>query len=137
MKTTTINTITAILTALLLVGCSNNTDVNKANEFVERSQAYEQQGQYRAALIEMRNALQAQPNSGPFVVRYANLLTSIGSPNQAEEILKSVAGNEELTRLPLAEALLLQGKYISAKEVLAGWQQNSTEQNQYSRLLAL
>ncbi|WP_320823139.1 tetratricopeptide repeat protein [Reinekea sp.] len=111
--------------------------MERASSFVERSQRYQQQGQFRAALIEIRNAIQTDPADPLLSVQYARLLMRIGSPNQAEDVLKNRSDAAHAIRLALSEALLLQGKYLSAQELLANWQPNDAEQAEYSRLQAL
>ena len=131
-------TIVATLCALTLItACSDNANTEKASSFLQRSVSYQQQGQFRAALIEIRNAIQADPENPLLTVQYARLLTRIGSPNQAEELFKNQSADPDATRLAYAEALLLQGKYISAQERLVDWQQNDAEQGEYDRLQAL
>ena len=131
-------TILAALCALALItACSDNDHTQVASSFLQRSEGYQQQGQFRAALIEIRNAIQADPENPLLVVNYARLLIRIGSPNQAEELFKNQRADPDATRLAYAEALLLQGKYISAQERLADWQQNDAEQSEYDRLQAL
>ena len=131
-------TIVAVLYALTLItACADNANTEKATSFLQRSVSYEQQGQFRAALIEIRNAIQADPENSLLTVQYARLLMRIGSPNQAEELFKNQSSDPDSTRLAYAEALLLQGKYISAQERMADWQQNDAEQGEYDRLQAL
>jgi len=132
--TNTIATLLCLMT--LIVGCSDQS-TNKASAFVERSDAYARQGQYRAALIEMRNAIQANPEDITYIIQYAELLTTVGSPNQAEEVLKAEKSQIDAIRLPMSEALLLQGKFISAVDLLKDWKQNPTEQTEFERLSAL
>jgi tetratricopeptide (TPR) repeat protein len=132
------STIVAALCALtLIIACSDNANTDKASSFLQRSVRYEQQGQFRAALIEIRNAIQADPENPLFTLHYARLLTRMGSPNQAEELFKNHRADPDSIRLAYAEALLLQGKFISAQERLAGWRQNDAEQGEYDRLQAL
>ncbi|TCS40304.1 tetratricopeptide repeat protein [Reinekea marinisedimentorum] len=126
-----------LLSLVMIVGCSSESDQDKALAFVERSQAYERQGQYRAALIEMRNAIQASPNNQKFVNHYASLLTEVGSPNQASEMLKPFYENNADVNATYAEALLLQGKFISAKTVIDAWVPTDEEKDEHARLTAL
>lgn len=128
------------LSALLLLSCSGDNSSEQASEFVKRSMAYEKQGQFRAALIEMRNAIQSDPSNIDYIKHYAEVLITIGSPNQAEELLSAQIKDENSAdhiRLVLAEAMLLQGKFVSAKHVLASWEPNDAEQETVERLTAL
>ncbi|MDO7673906.1 MAG: tetratricopeptide repeat protein [Reinekea forsetii] len=137
MRKLSITTLVALYVLSFMIACSDNTQVEKAASFLDRSVRYEQQGQFRAALIEIRNALQADPSDPLLTVHYARLLTRIGSPNQAEALFKNQSGSIDAIRLAYAEVLLLQGKTISAQELLAGWQPNTLEQAEFNRLQAL
>lgn len=137
MRKLSITTLVALYVLSFMIACSDNTQVEKAASFLDRSVRYEQQGQFRAALIEIRNALQADPSDPLLTVHYARLLTRIGSPNQAEALFKNQSDSIDAIRLAYAEVLLLQGKTISAQELLAGWQPNTLEQAEFNRLQAL
>ena len=137
MRKLSITTLVALYVLSFMIACSDNTQVEKAASFLDRSVRYEQQGQFRAALIEIRNALQADPSDPLLIVHYARLLTRIGSPNQAEALFKNQSDSIDAIRLAYAEVLLLQGKTISAQELLAGWQPNTLEQAEFNRLQAL
>lgn len=108
----------AITIALLLSACNSDQSTEKADGFIKRSIAYEKQGQYRATLIEIRNAIQAEPENLDHVQRYAEVLIKIGSILQAETLLVSINNRTEALNLLLANALLKQGKYISAQAIL-------------------
>jgi cellulose synthase operon protein C len=126
-----------VVTSVLLTGCSSDKNTEKAISNIERSTAYERQGQYRAALIEVRNAIQADPENPEHLKYYAKLLIKIGSPNQAEALLKQHENLLDGFRLTLVDALLKQGKFISAGQYLKDWQPNEQDNAEYQRLSAL
>lgn len=103
---------------LILVGCDRSGGDSKAQDFLTRSVAYSEQGQFRAALIEARNALQAQPDHADSLLHYADLLITLGSANEAQQLLSPHSNSDSTLQLKLAEAMLEQGKFVSAKEVL-------------------
>lgn len=127
--------LTALTIVAILASCSNQPTEDKANAFVERSIAYEKQGQYRAALIEMRNAIQADPDNVDFINRYAEVLIEIGQPNQAQSVLEQVDSSDPMAKLTLANAYLLQGKYVSADALIQSLKQ--TELSDTAELKAL
>lgn len=127
---TIVVTMTAVLT-----GCSDQPD-EQAMSYLDRSKAYEKQGQYRAAMIELRNAIQAAPDNSVFLIQYAELLNKLGSPGQAEEVIRARNADLPAARPALVESLLAQGKYVSAGQILDSWQPDADEQLRYNQLQA-
>ncbi|EAR11135.1 TPR repeat protein [Reinekea sp. MED297] len=121
------------------MGCSSDNASIEAQDHLDRSLAYQQQGQFRAAMIEARNALQVDPADDANLLHYANLLQEVGSSSQAEQLLekRSNSNNPELL-LTLAEVMLDQGKYISAGEVLSNLDEKElSNDTEYQRLQAI
>ena len=124
--------------ALLMAGCNDAPGNEVSSTHVQRSQSYEEQGQYRAAMIEQRNAIQANPGDLAQTHRYARLLLTIGSPSSAQTLLESVSDRHtDETRQLLAQAYLKQGKFVSAETVLASVESPDENPATQGRLLAL
>ena len=124
--------------ALLMAGCNDTPGNEVSSTHVQRSQSYEEQGQYRAAMIEQRNAIQANPGDLAQTHRYARLLLTIGSPSSAQTLLESVSDRHtDETRQLLAQAYLKQGKFVSAETVLASVESPDENPATQGRLLAL
>jgi tetratricopeptide (TPR) repeat protein len=96
-----------------------------AQRHIDRSASYRQQGQFRAAIIEARNALQLTPNDPAAMATLANLLNDLGQGRQAIKLLEPLAkqGNTAVIHA-LGEAYLNAGKYQSALDYLRAAQQN-------------
>ncbi|MFQ3262043.1 tetratricopeptide repeat protein [Reinekea sp.] len=127
----------ALTLTLVLSACNSENATEKADGFIKRSIAYEKQGQYRATLIEIRNAIQAEPENLDHIQRYAEVLIKIGSVLQAESLLVSVNNRTEALNLLLANALLKQGKYISAAAILGQLPATVADQTSKEHLEAL
>ena len=83
-------------------------------ERLERGWAFEQQGDFAAASIEYRNALQTDPGNAEGRFRLGMLLMNAGDVAAAEqELQRSLQGgwDPDETRLPLLRAALLQDRY--------------------------
>lgn len=132
-------TVATILALFMLAACSDDKTIAAAQDHLDRSRAYEQQGQYRAAMIEARNALQIDASQAEYLAHYANLLRTIGSSAQAELLLQKVdLTNNDRLSLKLAEVMLDQGKYVSAGEILDALATNDdTHSAEISRLQAI
>lgn len=96
-----------------------------AQRHIERSASYRQQGQFRAAIIEARNALQLTPDNPAATATLANLLNDLGQGRQAIKLLEPLTkqGNTAVIHA-LGEAYLGAGKYQSALDYLRAAQQN-------------
>jgi len=122
----------------LLTGCnggdSPNTD--EAASHIERAETYTDQGQYRSALLEVRNAIKADPDNVDHVVMLAELYLDIGAAREAAELLEPwMEGHASDVALPLATAYVRLGKHLSARETLDQYQPQSPVQQTEASLL--
>ncbi len=108
--------------AAISSGCNradNDTPAQKANSHLERAESYRQQGQYRAAIIEARNAIDAAPQDSRGVIELATLLNELNQGRQALRILEPLAqSSDRAVIIARTDALLSQGKSRSALEYL-------------------
>ena len=108
-----------------LHGCDrlkNYTDV----EHVQRAKAFQDQGNLRTAVIELKNALQQNPNNSEARWLLGDIYVGLDEGKDAEKELKranDLGINPEQTKVSLGKALLLQGEF---KRVL---NEIKTEQN--------
>ncbi|EMP55564.1 hypothetical protein MSNKSG1_06823 [Marinobacter santoriniensis NKSG1] len=108
------------LTLPLLAGCNNQPDDSEAMSHINRADTYAEQGQYRSALLEVKNAIQMQPDNVDYIVHLARLYLDIGANKQASELLEPwLKDYPDTVALPLARAYVNQGKHLSATETLA------------------
>lgn len=114
---------------LALAGCNRDGDAAAraqadAQRHIERSASYRQQGQFRAAIIEARNAMQLAPNDPATLVALATLLNDLGQGRQAIKLLEPIrAQNNTAVIHALGEAYLVEGKFQSALDFLRNAQQ--------------
>jgi tetratricopeptide (TPR) repeat protein len=113
------------LAALTSAGCSKldseATEGKDVSSYVSRAEDYRHQGQYRAALIEARNAIDAAPGDDSGKIEIAKLFLDMGQSRQALKAIDSVSAPRQKEReviLARTDALLLQGKYHSAQTAL-------------------
>lgn len=119
-----------------LAGCNNNTDTSEATSHITRAETYADQGQYRSALLEVQNAIQAEPDNAEYIVRLAELYLKVGASEQASELLQPwLADHSQEVALPLARAYVEQGKQLSATETLQTFSANSPEQQLQASLI--
>ncbi len=129
-----------IITTLLIItaslaGCSREDDAVVAQDYLKRADAYNEQRQYRAAMIEVTNAINSDPNDVRYPIALAEIYNTLGAGRRASSILESYLDEHRReVALPLANAYLKQGKFLSAREVLEGF---TPATDQETRKLAL
>jgi tetratricopeptide (TPR) repeat protein len=108
-------TLSALLIALPLTACSKKeAPKQEISSLIDRAGAYEKNGQYRAAFIELKNALKQDPQNIPAKLKTAALQLKTGQPKSASLVLESIkdAPTNEYVDL-YAEALLGQEQFKS------------------------
>jgi tetratricopeptide (TPR) repeat protein len=122
----------------LLTGCngSDSPNTDEAASHIERAETYTDQGQYRSALLEVRNAIKADPANVDHVVMLAELYLDIGAAREAAELLEPwMEDHTSDVALPLATAYVRLGKHLSARETLDQYQPQSPVQQTEASLL--
>lgn len=124
----------AIMAATLFtMGCSESAENTEelAQAHLSRSEAYEKQGQFKAAIIEAQNVLKKDPDNSLGHIRLARLFKAIGNSRSAINILEPIAetANSREVFLLLAQCYNDTGKYHSAREALANYRQAGGDQN--------
>lgn len=108
------------LASLLLAGCGESTGQRheEAQRHITRTEVYLEQGQYRAAYIEARNAVRLAPELDDSVTAMANLMARMGDHRGVIEFLNE---RPELTtehQKLLATAYTRIGKFRSAGKLV-------------------
>jgi len=112
-------TVSALLLPLpLMTACSNDNSAgsSEATSHIERAETYADQRQYRSALLEIRNAIKADPDNVSHVIRLAELYLSIGANREASDLLEPwLEDQPQEVALLLARAYVSRGKHLSAQ----------------------
>lgn len=131
-----------LISLLSISGCAEKSAVDQksVSRHIKQSKAYLAQGQFRAANIEARNAIQTSPDNIQGHIALGSILNKLGrykkSIEQLEQLPASAYGNSDFL-YTLFNAYMGRGKYMSAAETL---QKNevlmSQQQPNYSLALA-
>ena len=108
-----------LLLALMLAGCSG---AGASGSAYERGVAALEKGDARTARIEFLNAIKADPDNAAIRLLQARTYLALGDGIAAEaEIDRAVTlgATADRTKVPMAHALVLQGRYEEALKVLA------------------
>lgn len=123
------------LALFLIAGCENEDREQEAQDYLERAQTYLDQNQYRAAMIEITNARQSAPDEARYRVAMAEVYNTLGASRRASDLLApQLEEHPQQVALPLTEAYLQQGKFLSAEETLARFEPENAEQARRERL---
>ncbi|RBW49708.1 tetratricopeptide repeat protein [Marinobacter sp. F3R11] len=125
-----------LLAIPLLTACNNSPDSSEALSHINRAETYSEQGQFRSALLELKNAIQKDPNNVEHIVRLADLYLQVGAAKQAAELLAPwMQEQPDAVALTLARAYVEQGKQLSATETLAMQTPDSPEEQLEASLI--
>jgi tetratricopeptide (TPR) repeat protein len=125
-----------LIPVALLSGCNSQPDSAEASSFITRANTYAEQGQFRSAMVEVRNAIQADPNNVSHVMSLADIYQTIGAHEQASRLLEPwLETNPSDVALPLARSYVERGKQLSAIETLEQYSPESEEEQREASLI--
>lgn len=118
---------TALAAAMALAGCNSQQSTAVSN--LEKAEVFEEQGQFRAASIEYRNAIKADNQNLETYLAFAQMLNEVGGYQQTIDLLQPWYDQGEYgVTLAMAEAYNSLRKPASAREVLTKYNgDNSAE----------
>ncbi|MGI9293727.1 MAG: tetratricopeptide repeat protein [Pseudomonadales bacterium] len=105
---------------LFLGACGENQSTGAdVEDYLKVSQSYQEQGQFRAAIIEAQNAIQKAPGNPPSFKRLAQIYNELGAGKKASDVILKLSefDDPELV-FTLHEAYFQQRKYKSASALL-------------------
>lgn len=129
-----------LLSCLLLSACGNKTEniSISTQRHMERSIAYEEQGQYKAAVIEARNIIDLDKRKISGYERLAELFLALGNAKEAAALL--IPFNKYFnssTYLLLAKSFNEQSKFLSANKSLNTYIDTGGDRSNTNYLIAL
>ncbi|MCR8924126.1 tetratricopeptide repeat protein [Dasania sp. GY-MA-18] len=109
-----------MLSAVLVLGACDSASNSEANisNHIKRGDSYMGQGQYKAALIETKNAIQKAPKNAEAVTLMAKILNSLGQSKSALNILNELESNDPEFLFTKADTLLNLRKAKSALSLI-------------------
>ena len=112
--------IAALIVSALFTSCKDDAAAKKAEveRFVRSAETYEGQGQYRAAMLEARNAVQKDPSNPDGFIILAKIYNQVGAYSSTQKLLEDVVKKLPSVSLELADAYVANNKYRSALVLL-------------------
>lgn len=116
--------LTFLLVSMILISCgkSNEVDKEEAQRFYRSAVTYEGQGQFHAAIIEARNAIQKNPDSDAGYVLLAKIYNKVGSYEASQKLLEPIVKDMPGVGLELSESYISSNKFRSAINALSQYQ---------------
>ncbi len=106
--------------ALFLLACGESQQEQSHTEHLARAKIYQEQGQYKAAIIEYKNAVKKSDGDVDTFLQYANMLNRLGQSQAALNMLEQVTGDKsQAYYLELARTFQKMKKYFSAEELVS------------------
>lgn len=126
-----------LLVVALLSACGTGPDLT-ASQYIAHAKSYQEKGELRAAVIELKNALQKAPNSIEARRLLGRLYVRVGHGPAAEKELRralKLGLAPEAVAISLTRAALLQGEYQNAADTSINL--SKIPKNEQAELLAL
>jgi putative PEP-CTERM system TPR-repeat lipoprotein len=127
----------AFATATLLSGCDLASNMTE-QEHIQRAKDFEDKGDLKASIVELKNAVQKNPNGPQSRLLLSQLYIKAGLGPSAEKELRKAQQlgiNPENIKIPLGEALLLQQKFNATLEEIQASEKTSIQNR--ARIISL
>lgn len=113
----------------MIVACGDKQEQSKedALRHVTSAKVYQEQGQFRAAIIEAKNAIQLQPESPEGLLALARIYNEIGAHTTAQDLLEPRVKKLPSVATELANSLYLSKKYLTAINTVTSYPAEDTE----------
>jgi putative PEP-CTERM system TPR-repeat lipoprotein len=118
----------AFATSITLYGCDSTANLTE-QEHIQRAKDYEDKGNLKGSIIELKNAILKNPNSPQARLLLGQAYVNAGQGAAAEKELRRAGElgiGKESIRIPLGDALLLQKAYQKVLEDITPGTETST-----------
>lgn len=118
-----------LIVSICLIGCSDGDGINKedAARFIKSAETYSSQGQYRAAILEAKNAIKSNPGDPTAFIVLGKIYNQLGAYQATQTILEPIVEKKPEVSLTLAEAYIENKKFRSALNVLSSYNPNKDD----------
>jgi len=109
-----------LFSSIVLVSCESEKKVDKeaALRHTNSANTYQSQGQFHAAILEARNAIEKDPENSAGYIVLAKVYNQVGSFDASQKLLESVNQKMPSVGLELAESYINNNKFRSAVNIL-------------------
>jgi tetratricopeptide (TPR) repeat protein len=109
-----------LISGMALVSCESGkkVDTEAALRHINSANTYQSQGQFHAAILEARNAIEKDSENPAGYIVLAKIYNQLGSYDASQKLLESVHKNMPSVGLELAESYVNNNKFRSAINVL-------------------
>ena len=124
-------------TSAALSGCDRTSNLTE-QEHIQRAKDFEDKGNLKASVVELKNALQKNPGNAQARLLLGQIYIKINEGEQAEKELRKaleLGAGKESVNISLGQALLLQHEYKRALQEVRPTEQTSAQNR--ARILQL
>jgi tetratricopeptide (TPR) repeat protein len=117
-----------LISSMALMSCESEKkgDPEAALRHINSANTYQSQGQFHAAILEARNAIEKDSENPAGYIVLAKIYNQLGSYDASQKLLESVHKNMPSVGLELAESYVNNNKFRSAINVLNSYVPNET-----------
>jgi len=126
---------TLLLFCISIVACSDKQaeSQEQARRHISTAKVYQDQGQYRAAIIEAKNVIQLMPDSPDGYIILARIYNDVGSYIATQNMLESVVKEIPQVATELANSFYLNKKYLTAINTISSYQADAADADNKQR----
>ncbi|WP_049631525.1 tetratricopeptide repeat protein [Cellvibrio sp. pealriver] len=130
-----ISKIIVISLCITFAACSDKQEKNieDSKRHVSSAKVYQEQGQYRAAIIEAKNAIQLMPESPEGYISLARIYNEIGASSATQSMLSPIVDKLPEVSTELANAHFLNRKYLTAINTITSYPADASRQEDRQR----
>jgi cellulose synthase operon protein C len=110
---------TLLILSLFLVGCKDKqADIKEeVDRYIKSASAYVEQGQFRAAMVEAKNAIQKDPNDARGYIALSSTYNKLGAYDSTQALLEPMVQKMPQVAMELYEAYVAKRKFQSASHL--------------------
>ena len=113
-------TVLVSFSVLFLTACGESQQDQSYSDHITRAEVYQSQGQYKAAIIEYKNAVKKSEGDMDVILGYAKMLNRLGQNPVALNLLEQIsAGQNEKYYLELVRTYQGMNKYFTAQKLIS------------------
>lgn len=130
---------TTLIATLLISACgdSQQENIEQSERHLKTASTYIDQGQFRAGILEVKNAIQLRPNDTSGYIMLAYIYSEMGAHTSTIQALKQRAASQHELIPALAQAYIANDKASSALNLLETYVPVENSQHSEADLLAL
>ncbi len=130
--------LTILMSGIFMSGCKDDSAAvaQEVARYNRSAATYQEQGQFRAAMLEAKNAIQKDPKDPQGYITLAKINNQIGANGSTQKVLEPIVTDLPAVTLELAEAYVQGKKFRSALNLLEKYKEDASQRARKHELIA-